>query len=103
MLSAREYIRGLEKLGGFKVAVHARPIWRFYLADLVKWPIKVAVGHPDASRVPSYSDWESRTQKAHFDSSRTRDELGWTPISDRDRMVNEGIGGSLSAWLAARG
>ena len=74
-----------------------------YVADLAKWPVKLAVRHPDAGRVPSYSDWESRTQKAEFDSSRTREELGWTPISDPERMVNEGIGGSLAGWLAARG
>ena len=34
----------------------------------MKWPVKVLVGHPDAQRVPSYSDWESRTQKAVFDT-----------------------------------
>jgi predicted dehydrogenase/nucleoside-diphosphate-sugar epimerase len=103
MLSARDYIAALERLGGFKVEVHATPIWRFYLADLLKWPIKVAASHPDARRVPSYSDWESRTQRAVFDSSRTREELGWKPISDPARMVSEGIGGSLASWLAARG
>jgi predicted dehydrogenase/nucleoside-diphosphate-sugar epimerase len=101
MLSARDYLAGLERLGGFKIEVHRRPIWRFYLADLAKWPVKLAVRHPDASRIPSYSDWESRTQKAVFDSSRTREELGWTPISDPERMVSEGIGGSLAGWLAA--
>lgn len=103
LLSARDYIDGLERLAGFKVEVHAQPIWRFFLADFIKWPVKRAVGHPDGRRVPSYFDWESRTQKAHFDSSRTREELGWTPISDADRMVSEGIGGSLAGWLAARG
>jgi nucleoside-diphosphate-sugar epimerase/predicted dehydrogenase len=101
MLSARDYLAGLERLGGFKTEVHRRPIWRFYLADLAKWPVKLAVRHPDANRIPSYSDWESRTQKAVFDSSRTREELGWSPISDPERMVSEGIGGSLAGWLAA--
>lgn len=103
MLSARDYIAGIEQLAGYKIEVHPTPISRFYLADLAKWPVKVAVGHPDGKRVPSYSDWESRTQKAVFDSSRTREELGWNPISDPERMVTEGIGGSLAGWLAARG
>ena len=102
LLSAQNYIGGLEQLGGFKVEVHPRPIWRYFLEDFAKWPVKVLVGHPDAQRVPSYADWESRTQKAVFDSSRTRQELGWAPASDRDRMVNEGIGGSLAGWLAMR-
>jgi predicted dehydrogenase/nucleoside-diphosphate-sugar epimerase len=103
MLSARDYIAGLERTGGFRIDTRPGSIWRFYLGDLLKWPVKLAVGHPDAQRVPSYSDWESRTQKAVFDCSRTREELGWSPISDPDRMVADGIGGSLAAWLAARG
>jgi predicted dehydrogenase/nucleoside-diphosphate-sugar epimerase len=102
MLSARDYIAGLERLAGYKVDVYQRPIWRFWLADFAKWPVKLAVGHPDGSRIPSYADWESRTQKAVFDTARTREELGWAPISDPDRMISEGIGGSLAGWLAAR-
>ena len=103
LLSACDYVAGLEELGGFKVDIHRRSIWRYYLSDFVKWPIKLLTGHPDGSRVPSYSDWESRTQKAHWDTKLAREELGWTPISDRARMISEGIGGSLAAWLAARG
>jgi predicted dehydrogenase/nucleoside-diphosphate-sugar epimerase len=103
LLSARDYIAGLERLAGYKVEVHPRPIWRFWLADFAKWPIKLAVGHPDGGRIPSYADWESRTQKAVFDTSRTRKELGWTPISDPQRMIDEGIGGSLAVWLMTRG
>ena len=102
LLSAREYIDGLERLGGFKVEVHPSSTLRFFLADFVKWPVKVLVRHPDAQRVPSYADWESRTQNAVFDSSGTRETLGWVPISDADRMVTDGIGGSLAGWLAAR-
>lgn len=102
LLSARDYIAGMEKLAGFKVDRHEQPIWRFFLEDFIKWPVKVLVGHPDAQRIPSYADWESRTQKAVFDTQATRKDLGWTPISDPDRMINDGIGGSLEAWLAVR-
>jgi nucleoside-diphosphate-sugar epimerase len=102
MLSARGYISALEKIGGFQVEVHTQPIWRFYLADLVKWPVKLAVGHPDAERLPSYSDWESRSQKAIFDCSAARHELGWMPASDRERLIREGVGGSLAGWLRTR-
>ena len=102
MISAREYVSALEELGGFRVEVHTRPIWRFYLADLVKWPVKIAVGHPDGQRVPSYSDWESRSQKAIFDCSAAREELGWMPASDRERLMREGVGGSLAGWLKTR-
>ena len=69
--------------------------------DVAKWLVKLAVRHPDAARIPSYSDWESRTQRGIFDCRSARDQLDWTPASDRERMINEGIGGSLEAWLEA--
>jgi nucleoside-diphosphate-sugar epimerase len=101
LLSARDYLVELQRLAGIKLDVFYRPIWRFYVDDLGKWLIKSAIGHPDRSRVPSYRDWESRTQRADFDCARARTELGWAPVSDRKRMIDEGIGGSLQSWLNA--
>ena len=101
LLSARDYLSELEKLSGAKMRAYYRPIWRFYIADLIKWIVKVVVGHPDKSRIPSYSDWNSRTQRAHFDCTTTRNEIGWMPASDRNCLVSEGIGGSLLPWLEA--
>jgi predicted dehydrogenase/nucleoside-diphosphate-sugar epimerase len=101
LLSAREYLEEFERLSGLSVAARHPSIWAFYAIDMAKWLVKVTVRHPDRHHVPSYRDWESRTQKAFFDCSRTRAELGWSPASDRGRMVEEGIGGSLEAWLAA--
>lgn len=103
IMSARDYLDELQQMAKMRIDVNYRPITRFYLDDLLKWPFKVALGHPDAARRPSYHDWESRTQKALFDCSRTRTELGWTPASSREKLIDEGIGGSLAAWLAARG
>ena len=41
-----------------KLTVRHRPIWRFYVTDLAKWLVKLAIGHPDRSRVPSYRELE---------------------------------------------
>jgi predicted dehydrogenase/nucleoside-diphosphate-sugar epimerase len=101
LLSAREYLVELQQLAGIKLLIYYPSIVRFYLNDLFKWLVKLIVGHPDRARVPSYRDWESRTQKAVFDCSRARKELGWAPASDRQRMINEGIGGALKSWLGA--
>jgi len=103
LLTARDYLSELQRLAGITLHVHYRPIWRFYVSDLVKWGVKLAVGHPDRVRIPSYRDWESRTARAIYDCSRARAELGWMPASDRQRMIVEGIGGSLRSWLAACG
>jgi nucleoside-diphosphate-sugar epimerase len=101
LLSAREYLTELQRLAGIKLTVYHRAILWFYLSDLLKWTVKLATGHPDRARIPSYRDWESRTQKAIFSCIRARVELGWAPASDRQRMISEGIGGSLKSWLEA--
>jgi nucleoside-diphosphate-sugar epimerase len=100
-LTAREYLEELQDLAGLRLVVRYRSIWQFYVADLTKWAIKLVLRHPDSVRVPSYVDWESRTQKAIFDCTLARKELGWRPASDRNRVIEEGIGGSLEAWLKA--
>ena len=102
MLSARDYLEEFQRLAGMRIDAYYRAVSRFYLDDLLKWTVKKAVGHPDGSQVPSYRDWESRTQRAYFDCSRARDELAWTPCGDRERMIADGIAGSLAAWLAVR-
>ncbi|NJC04505.1 nucleoside-diphosphate-sugar epimerase/predicted dehydrogenase [Sphingomonas kaistensis] len=102
LLSARDYISELERIGGFKVEIHPRPVWRYYLEDMAKWPIKVAVRHADAQRIPSYRDWASRTQKASFDAAASRKDLGWQPVGTADELIERGIAGSLSGWLSAR-
>lgn len=101
LLTARDYLQELQRLAGIKLTVHYRPIWHFYVADMLKWVVKLAVGHPDRIRIPNYRDWESRTQKAFFDCARARNELGWAPACDRQRLIDEGIGGSLQSWLEA--
>lgn len=101
LLTGREYLQELQQRGDLKLSIVYQPIWKFYLADLGKWAVKVLVKHPDRIRRPSYADWESRTQKAYFDCTRTRAELGWRPASDRQRMVDEGIGVALEPWLDA--
>jgi predicted dehydrogenase/nucleoside-diphosphate-sugar epimerase len=101
LLTARDYVNEFRRRTGMPLTVHYRPIWRFYLADLAKWLVKLVVRHPDRIRIPSFRDWESRTQRALFDCTRARIELNWTPASDTQRLIDEGIGGSLLSWLAA--
>jgi predicted dehydrogenase/nucleoside-diphosphate-sugar epimerase len=101
LLTARDYLDELQRRAEISVKIYFRLIWRFYLLDLMKWVIKTAVRHPDRSRIPSYSDWESRTQKAQFDNQRARTELGWMPSSNRKDMLEKGVDGSVDSWLNA--
>ena len=97
-LSAQEYLDELDRAGQMRVRRYATPIWRFYLLDMVKWIVKVAVRHPERRR-PSYSDWESRTAQAHFDCATTKSALGWNPVSERSEMVRKGIAEPFEEYL----
>lgn len=101
LISARDYVGELQRHAGLKLNIIYRPIWQFYLSDMMKWFIKLVVGHPDRTRIPSYADWETRTQKALFDCRTTREKLGWQPASDRQRLLKEGIDDAVDTWLAA--
>lgn len=101
LLTAMEYLSELQKIIKYPLRVIPSAISKFYLSDLAKWAVKMVVRHPDASRVPSYSDWESRTQRAFFNCERTRTDLKWAPASDRQRMIAEGIGVAVEPWLEA--
>lgn len=97
-LSAREYLDELDRAGALRIQRHATPIWQFYLLDLMKWVVKVAVGHKER-RFPSYRDWESRTQAAVFDCTAARTALGWEPVRSKDELVRRGIEEPLKEYL----
>jgi predicted dehydrogenase/nucleoside-diphosphate-sugar epimerase len=90
LLTAQDYLNALDASGGIKVQRHATPIARFYLQDMMKWAVKVAVRHPER-RLPSYRDWESRTGRAIFDCTAARTTLGWKPVEDREELIRLGI------------
>jgi nucleoside-diphosphate-sugar epimerase len=98
MLTAQEYLDALDKAGGIRIQRHATPIARFYLLDMMKWLVKIAVRHPER-RMPSYRDWESRTGRAVFDCSAAKNTLGWKPASDRQELVRRGIEEPLDEYF----
>ena len=82
LISARDYLDELQRQSGVRVSAIYRPIWQFYLSDLVKWVVKMLA--PDimtGSESRAMRIGRSRTQKGIFDCSRARTELGWQPAS----------------------
>jgi len=90
LLSAAEYLDELDRCGGFQIQRYFTPIRNFYATDMFKWLVKVLVRHPER-RLPSYRDWESRTQHATFDCTQARVKLGWQPVENRSEIVRRGI------------
>jgi predicted dehydrogenase/nucleoside-diphosphate-sugar epimerase len=97
-LTAHEYLDALDRAGKMSIDRRSTPIWHFYLLDMFKWLVKVAVRFPER-RMPSYSDWESRTQKARFDCTAAKQTLGWQPEADRDAFIRKGIDAALEDFL----
>ena len=98
VLTAEEYLDALDAAAGIRIRRYATPIARFYLVDMMKWVVKVAVRHPER-RLPSYRDWESRTGRAVFDCSAAKTVLGWRPVADKDELVRRGIQEPLREFM----
>jgi nucleoside-diphosphate-sugar epimerase/predicted dehydrogenase len=89
-ITAYDYLHALEKHAGVSFQKISVSPWKFYATDMVKWVVKQLVRHPDRRR-PSYRDWESRTQRAHFDCSKAKRMLNWNPASNRAEIIERGI------------
>ena len=89
-LSALDYLTALEDYLGISFQKFPTSLWRFYATDLAKWIIKQLVRYPD-QRKPSYRDWKTRTQQAHYDCTKARRILHWNPVCDRNEIIRLGI------------
>jgi nucleoside-diphosphate-sugar epimerase len=98
-LSARGYLQALEACSGVCFQKYPTPPWRFYMEDIGKWVIKQLIRHPDRRR-PSYRDWETRTQRAHYDCTKARHVLAWNPVSDPEEFLRLGVQEPCAAFLA---
>jgi nucleoside-diphosphate-sugar epimerase len=90
MLNAREYVGILSNEIGTRIKAKTMPIWRHFLSDWLKELVKNLIRHPNR-RIPSYRDWDSRSHRARYDSSRTQEILGWKPVGDRQALIERGI------------
>ena len=89
-LSAQEYLDELDRAGGMRIQRYATPIWRFYLQDMMKWMVKVAVRHPER-RLPQLS----RLGKPHA--------AGAVSIARRQRPHWAGSPSAIAASLSGEG
>ncbi|MBV8436647.1 MAG: NAD-dependent epimerase/dehydratase family protein [Silvibacterium sp.] len=89
-LSAQEYLDELDRCAGIRIQRFPTPVFRFYLKDMAKWVVKVAVRHPER-QMPTYRESETRTLLAPFDCSAAKNVLGWRPVTDRTELVRRGI------------
>jgi nucleoside-diphosphate-sugar epimerase/predicted dehydrogenase len=90
LLSGQEYVEIISRESGTKIRAEPTPIWEFYIGDVIKEAAKHAIRHQNR-KIPSYRDWDSRSHRARYDSSKTRQVLGWNPAGSREALVERGI------------
>ncbi len=90
LLSAREYVEIVSRESDARVRAVPTPIWKFFLADVLKEAAKHAIKHPNR-KVPSYRDWDSRSHRARYDNSSVRQVLGWKPAGTRETLIERGV------------
>ncbi len=98
LLSGREYVDIITKESGTKIRVEPTPAWKFYLGDLLKEALKHLIRHPNR-KIPSYRDWDSRSHRARYDSSKTKDVLGWRPAGTREALIERGIAAAVRDFM----
>ncbi len=90
LLSGKEYVDIVSRESGTAIRAEPTPIWKFFLGDAIKEAAKNAIKHPNR-KVPSYRDWDSRSHRARYDSSKTKQVLGWKPAGTRQALIERGI------------
>jgi predicted dehydrogenase/nucleoside-diphosphate-sugar epimerase len=89
-LSEDEYLQILRQESGRQIVLHRQGIWRWFGIDLVKWMIK-AVARKPGNTFPGYRDLRSRSLVSPFDTTHTKEQLGWRPVADREQFIELGI------------
>ncbi|MCA9707018.1 MAG: NAD-dependent epimerase/dehydratase family protein [Myxococcales bacterium] len=97
-ITANEYLDELERRAGIKLRRVPMPAVRSYVEAMGKWAVK-AVGKDPAATMPSFADWQGRSFAARFDASKASKELGWTPVSDRQTIIADGIHGPADEFI----
>jgi len=88
--TAVEYVDLLRKLSRRRIALHRQSLLAWWAGNVGKWGVKVAA-RKKGNRFPSYRDLASRTSASQFDCAAAKEQLGWRPVADRERFVNEGV------------
>jgi nucleoside-diphosphate-sugar epimerase/predicted dehydrogenase len=90
LLSGRDYVDIVSKESGTKLRATPTPIWKFFIIDAFKEGAKNLIKHPNR-KMPSYRDWDSRSHRAQYDSTKTKDILGWQPAGTKAKLIENGI------------
>ena len=90
VMRASEYAVTLAALSGRDVRLRQRTLTSWWALEHFGWAVK-AVGRKANNSALSWRELKYRTGASRLDCSGTKQALGWTPESDRDRFIDRGI------------
>jgi predicted dehydrogenase/nucleoside-diphosphate-sugar epimerase len=89
-LSAREVVDQLRRATGRDLHFHPRPLWLSQILEIGKWVVKKA-GRRPGTTFPSYRDLKARALVPAFPCRTAREVLGWTPVEDREGLLDRTV------------
>jgi predicted dehydrogenase/nucleoside-diphosphate-sugar epimerase len=89
-LTAREYVKRLSEISKRNIYFHPRPVSLVEASEILLWAVKV-IARKSANTFPEFRDIKSHSHKTPFDCSWTKTELGWKPLSDRNKFIARAI------------
>jgi len=94
MLTARDYFCALHEQTGTRIRVSSGNLTLFYLFDLLKFAIKRSLLGRRTVAMPTLDDWRSRAHLSPFPNGHAKKLLGWSPETDKVRLVTRSVGGT---------
>jgi nucleoside-diphosphate-sugar epimerase/predicted dehydrogenase len=98
MLSGKEYVDIVSNTLGTKLRAEPTSIFKFFIIDAFKEAAKNIIKHPNR-KIPSYRDWDSRSHRATYDNSKTKQTLGWKPVENREVLIEKGIVQAVNVFM----
>jgi predicted dehydrogenase/nucleoside-diphosphate-sugar epimerase len=89
-LSAREYVAEVREVLERPVVFHPRRPAQHQAVRVSKWLLKSLLSRSSAP-FPSYRSLHSMGSLSAFDCSDVKADLGWNPVAERGRFVDEGL------------
>lgn len=98
LISGRDYADIVSQASGTKLRAEPTLIMKFFIVDLFKEAAKHLIKHPNR-KTPSYRDWDSRSHRASYDSSKTMEVLGWKPAGSKELLAERGIVAAVQEFM----
>ena len=91
MMSACDYFQAIHDQMDARLNVSTSSLYALFVADAVKHVLKVSLLRRKGLSRASLKDWKSRAHFTPFDNTKPKVELGWTPETDRAKVIAAAI------------